>query len=213
MAIPVPLYVPNLLGYVRILLSFVGLRLSTTNPFLCVAIWVVSASLDLIDGILARALNQKSYFGVLLDISADNILRTTIWVAAASSDSFYAMGTCIIVSLEWMTMVSTQLHATQSGSHWKSTRENDPWLLKAIFSNNFRNPLGALCIYGLFSSGLFAYGSCHKELIEILPLFTFWKYLAYAGRCISIIVEIWMIRGYIGLVIEQDTESANGKST
>lgn len=204
MTLPVPLYVPNLLGYARILLAFAGLHFSATNSRLAVSIWIVSASLDLIDGILARALNQTSSLGILLDIAADNILRTTTWIAAAVADPSHQLIACLVVSLEWTTMISTQLHATQSGSHWKSTREEDPWFLKAIFANNFRTPLGTWCIYGLFCSGLFVYASQKTELIEMLPYFHWWKYLAYFGRGISAIVEVWMIRGYLSLVVEKD---------
>jgi hypothetical protein len=32
------------------------------------------------------------------------------------------------------------LHATQSGIHWKTTREHDPWWIKIIFANNFKTP-------------------------------------------------------------------------
>ena len=41
-----------------------------------IAIWT-----DLIDGILARALNATSQFGILLDAAADKMLTDTIWAA------------------------------------------------------------------------------------------------------------------------------------
>jgi CDP-diacylglycerol--inositol 3-phosphatidyltransferase len=204
MSLPVVLYIPNLLGYARILLSFVGLHFSPTNPGLAVGIWIFSASLDLIDGILARALNQTSSLGILLDIIADNILRTTVWIAASVDDPSYRFVACVVISLEWTTMVSTQLHATQSGTHWKASREKDPWLIKKIFADNFRTPIGTLCIYGLFFSALFAYGSQHEELVEMIPFFNVWKYLAYSGRLLSMCVEGWLVMGYLGLVIERD---------
>jgi phosphatidylglycerophosphate synthase len=89
MALPVVLYVPNVLCYLRIILAYAGFFYSTTDPVLTVWIWIVSAFLDLFDGILARKLNQCSSLGILLDIAADNILRSNIWVAAAVRDEKY----------------------------------------------------------------------------------------------------------------------------
>ena len=45
-------------------------------------IWLFSQSLDFLDGIIARKLNQCSNIGIILDIIADNILRTITWIAA-----------------------------------------------------------------------------------------------------------------------------------
>ncbi len=208
MSLPVVFYIPNVLGYFRIVLAFWGLHVSSNRPLLALGIWIVSASLDLVDGILARVLNQASSLGVLLDIAADNILRSTIWIGVVATDPSYRLVACLVITLEWTTMIATQLHATQSGTHWKATREKDPWVIKSIFANNFRTPLGTWCIYGLFSSSMFAYASQHKELMTMVPFFLFWKYLAYSGRLISILAEVWLTLGYLNLVIERDTESA-----
>jgi phosphatidylglycerophosphate synthase len=211
MTLPVALYIPNLLGYARINLAFLGLHYSQTKPVLACLIWIFSASLDLIDGILARALNQCSSLGVLLDIGADNILRTTTWMAASAEGS-HQLVAALLISLEWTTMVCTQLHATQSGNHWKESRENDPWLVRAMFANNFKTLLGAWCVYGLFSAGFFAYASHHQVFAENIPLFDLWKYLAFSGRGITVLAELWLCKGYLSLVIERDTE-ARSEST
>lgn len=203
MALPIPLYVPNLLGYARIFLAFLGLHYSQTQPLLACVLWIVSAFLDLIDGILARILKQCSSLGVLLDIAADNILRTTMWMAA-SADGSHQLMAALIISLEWTTMLCTQLHSTQSGTHWKTSREHDPIFVRAIFANNFKTLYGALCVYGLFFSGFFSYASHHQALKEIIPLFDFCKYLAFTGRGITFFAELWLCKGYLLLVVEKD---------
>jgi len=211
MSLPIALYIPNLLGYARIVSAFVGLHFAETHPRLAVGTWIFSASLDLLDGALARALNQTSSLGILLDIVADNILRTTIWIAAAHTDGL-RLQACLVISLEWITMLSTQLHATQSGSHWKSSQEKDPWIVRAVFANNFRGPLGIWTIYGLFSCGLFLYLVPHREHFEMIPFFDALKYLAYSGRMISAYVEIWLTLGYLRLVIDRDTKKSEKDS-
>lgn len=212
MALPVVLYIPNILGYIRILLAFYALHQSGDEPTRAVILFILSASLDLIDGILARSLNQISSFGVLLDIVADNILRTCGWMAVAilpTTSIKMHMVTATIISLEWMTMLATQLHANSGSSqqHWKLQRDNDPWIVRALFANNFKNPLGILSMYGLFSSYLFAFGAEHSQIHNAVPLFEFFQYTAYLGRALSLVVECWMIKNYASLVIEKDTNS------
>lgn len=209
MELPVPLYIPNLLGYTRILLAFVGLNLSETNPGATVLIWILSASLDLFDGILARRLNQCSSLGVLIDIAADNILRTTVWISVATQSS-YRLLAGFIISLEWITMVCTQLHAGLSGKHWKLQREHDPWLIRQIFANNFRTPLGCLAIYGLFAANMFAYGANHDAIVRNVPFFHFWKNVAFCGRGLAMFTELWLCKGYLSFVVSRDLESKTG---
>lgn len=171
--IPVALYVPNILGYIRIILALIGLGLAVvvedvdvdlvddganngaTNIAVLIT-WIVAAILDLFDGIIARKLNQTSQFGVLLDIISDNVLRTCTWIAVIissiskqkSTSSLVTVITVLIatmiICLEWLTMVATQVHSSSNvGSiNWKHARDNDHWLIKQFFKNNFRNPLG-----------------------------------------------------------------------
>jgi CDP-diacylglycerol--inositol 3-phosphatidyltransferase len=215
MALPVALYIPNLLGYARIILAFAGLHLSQTRPDAAFFVWILSAFLDLFDGLLARALDQCSSLGVLLDIAADNILRTIVWIGVLADDPSYRFIAGIFICLEWVTMICTQLHATQSGGHWKEQRENDPWLLRTVFQNNFRNPLGTLVIYGLFAANLCVYGSQHAIIYQNFPFFVYFKYAAFLGRGISGFVELYMCKGYISMIIERDIkekeENSNGQ--
>ena len=98
--LPIPLYVPNILCYIRIILSFISIRTassesSTTSDndafrLICITstLWIVASILDHIDGKVARYFNQCSQFGVFLDIIADNVLRGSAWmcvVVAAST--------------------------------------------------------------------------------------------------------------------------------
>ena len=210
MALPVALYLPNILGYARILLAFWGLYKSFFDPVEAVLLFILSASLDLFDGILARALNQTSAFGVLVDIAADNILRTCGWMAAAldpEASPSLKLVSAGVICLEWITMLSTQLHANISQQHWKAQRENDPILVRALFANGFKNPIGALSMYGLFSSYLWAYGAHHAQLYERIPMYELLQYTAYIGRVLSIFVELYMVKSYLSLVIDRDAKT------
>jgi len=217
--IPIYLYLPNILGYARIFLGFLGLWFAFTLPPLTIALWIISSLLDAIDGILARKLNQCSELGMLLDIIADNIVRSIFWIAAIISSTLYHsqnddhpnnneqiwitfIGT-FIICLEWMTMLSTQLHASLAeGKHWKEERQKDPSFVKFYFSNNFRNPIGAVGIFGLFGSGIYTYASYIPAISETFPFFCYGRYISYVGRFISMPVELWLCFTYFRAVID-----------
>jgi CDP-diacylglycerol--inositol 3-phosphatidyltransferase len=203
MALPVVLYLPNVLGYIRIALAFYALHQAKTNPTLAIPLFIGSAFLDWFDGVLARRLQQTSSFGILLDIAADNILRTCGWMAVQG------VLPAFLVCVEWITMLSTQLHAHQAQKHWKQQRENDPWIVRALFANNFQNPIGILSMYGLFSSYLWALAAQHPDLYQAIPLFAFFQYTAYLGRAVSLVVECWMIHSYLKMVIEKDSRKSD----
>jgi phosphatidylglycerophosphate synthase len=211
-SLPILLYVPNILCYARIVLAFVGLQFASTRPLTAVTIWIVSAALDLFDGPLARLLNQTSSFGVILDIAADNILRTCVWLAVASVNPSYLAVSCFVVCLEWTTMVATQVHASSHTTHWKEARQKDPWFVQSFFADNFRNPLGALGIFGLFAANLFAYGSQFDDLVGRIPFFNLWMSIAFIGRGVAMCVELWFCKGYVSYILEQDSKSKTLKS-
>jgi len=248
MKIPVQLYVPNILCYIRILLAFVGLYKSIENCAVSsseeqqvgavkvVCIWIASGLLDLVDGPLARILHQTSSLGVFLDIAADNILRSCVWIAtvavAISSTSGAMVGNietlqfhppkaatvslaaAFLVSLEWSTMVATQVHisaSTTTPNHWKEARSTDPWIVQRYFANNFRNPVGSLGIFGLFASNMLTYGSYYSIFHTSIPLYHVWMYLSYMGRALTAGIEVYLCCGYFAFTIARDQESSSSK--
>lgn len=229
--LPIYLYVPNILGYARIAFGFLGLFYAFTSPPTTIALWITSSFLDLFDGVLARKLNQCSNFGMILDIAADNLVRSIFWVAAIISSTLYhkendaslsessissdnkhiwiALVATFIICLEWTTMLSTQLHACLAdGKHWKKDRDNDPAFVKLYFSNNFRNPFGIVGVFGLFGSGIYTYASYIPIISDNFPFFHYGRYISYVGRVISIPVELWLCFTYFRAVISLEEKKS-----
>ena len=69
------LTVPNVISFARLALVpvFVWLR-AAGEPELAFTVFVVAAASDLLDGFLARVLNQRSKLGGLIDPAADKLL-------------------------------------------------------------------------------------------------------------------------------------------
>ncbi|KIL69674.1 hypothetical protein M378DRAFT_184084 [Amanita muscaria Koide BX008] len=63
------LFVPNLIGYTRIILAGLSLHFMSYHPKYCTLAYVISCLLDAVDGQAARALGQTSKFGAVLDMN------------------------------------------------------------------------------------------------------------------------------------------------
>ncbi|ETW47717.1 hypothetical protein PFMALIP_04250 [Plasmodium falciparum MaliPS096_E11] len=53
------LYIPNIIGYIRVILALLGFIISRKNLFLFVCFYSVSQVLDALDGWTARKFNQN----------------------------------------------------------------------------------------------------------------------------------------------------------
>ena len=67
------LFIPNLIGYGRVLLLLVATVTAFTNPILTIVCYGLSQALDAFDGMAARKFNQSSDFGAVLDMVTDRV--------------------------------------------------------------------------------------------------------------------------------------------
>lgn len=65
------LFVPNLIGYARVILAALALYYMPYHPWTCTLLYGTSSLLDAADGYAARALGQTSSFGAVLDMIVD----------------------------------------------------------------------------------------------------------------------------------------------
>ena len=65
------LFVPNLIGYARVILASISLYFMRDNPRVCTVLYGVSCLLDVFEGMLARRLDQSTKFGAVLDMVTD----------------------------------------------------------------------------------------------------------------------------------------------
>lgn len=72
------LFVPNLIGYARVVLAAASLCIMPTHPKACTALYFLSSILDAVDGQAARALGQTSKFGAVLDMVTDRYVDCSL---------------------------------------------------------------------------------------------------------------------------------------
>ncbi|XP_015916485.1 CDP-diacylglycerol--inositol 3-phosphatidyltransferase [Parasteatoda tepidariorum] len=99
------LFVPNLIGYARILLAIISFYYMPTNYLKATFCYLLSGFLDAIDGYAARWLNQGTKFGAMLDQLTDRCATMCLLVVLSC---FYP---------KWMILFQLSM-AIDIAGHW-----------------------------------------------------------------------------------------------
>ncbi|KAG8824383.1 CDP-diacylglycerol-inositol 3-phosphatidyltransferase [Serendipita sp. 401] len=208
------LFVPNFIGYARIVLAALALYYMPFHPRYCTLLYGASTLLDAADGYAARALKQASQFGAVLDMIVDRCTTSCLLCYLASAYPNYALVFQGLISLDfsshYMHMVST---LTTGSRHHKEVKEDVSRILRwyykksVLFTMCAGNELFFVALYLLKWDKtplytLFPYAWTSSELfVENVPRFalrlTFAQALAAItfpislGKNIVNIVQAW----------------------
>ncbi|CAK0763931.1 hypothetical protein CVIRNUC_003107 [Coccomyxa viridis] len=189
------LYIPNIIGYIRLALLATAVVLGKRYPYSTFVLIVTNFALDGVDGIIARALNQVSVFGAWLDVAIDNISRGAIWCWAVQGPL-----AVIPISVEFLTFAATQ---EWGGAAWKTgCFNNAPSWVAAVMRNGFKSPAGILSVAGLFGMPLWLWSR------RFLPEFCFGNLgigaVLLAGRLLAASVEGWVLYEHLKVTLQED---------
>ncbi len=132
------LFIPNLIGYVRIILYLASFLFhSLGNWQLCIILYSIAFILDEFDGRAARAYNQSSNFGAALDMVADRSATAGLCLILAQLYPNYLLALIIAIAID----VSSHyylIYATGmlgKSSHKDSASWTEHGLLKLYYGN------------------------------------------------------------------------------
>ncbi|KAJ7967151.1 CDP-diacylglycerol--inositol 3-phosphatidyltransferase [Quillaja saponaria] len=129
------LYIPNIIGYIRVLINCVAFSQCFTNKMFFSILYFFSFVCDGVDGWCARKFNQVSTFGAVLDMVTDRISTTCILVILSQA---YRPGMIFLsllaldIASHWLQMYSTFLLGKVSH---KDVKDSTNWLFKAYYGN------------------------------------------------------------------------------
>ncbi len=120
------LFVPNLIGYTRVALLASSLFFAVARPWTFLALYWTGFLLDGLDGHAARALNQCSKFGAVLDMVTDRVATNALVIVLSHLYPTYMVHFVLLCTLDlgshWFRMYSCLL--VGATSH-KTTGAND----------------------------------------------------------------------------------------
>lgn len=129
------LFIPNLIGYTRVVLALASLLIMRFHPKYCTILYCLSCILDALDGYSARKYNQTSSFGAILDMVTDRCTTSSLICYLCVAYPDYAVAFQLLVSLDlashYMHMYATL--TSGSSSHKKVGEKSQ--LLKLYYTN------------------------------------------------------------------------------
>lgn len=199
----VALFAPNLVCYARLLLLCGVVACGRNAPAACAWVYLLFASLDAVDGFLARKLHQTSSFGAALDVCVDNMGRSLLWVLSTAPPALAVA----MPSLEWLTFCVTHSRAT-AGAAWKAgSFDGAPALLRWLVTRGMSAPQGKVMLLSLqllplavFLRGAPPCGWLSKASTALFPALV-------VGRLCAAAVEVWLVGRHVSELLQADAET------
>ncbi|KAB8069109.1 CDP-alcohol phosphatidyltransferase-domain-containing protein [Aspergillus leporis] len=151
------LFAPNLIGYLRVVLTIASLYYMPLHPRTCSLLYSVSCLLDALDGYAARYFNQSTTFGAVLDMVTDRCTTACLLVFLSSAWPRWAIIFQSLIALDmashYMHMYATLSMGGSSQSH-KKIDSSRSWILYQYY--NSKTVLFICCALNeLFFIGLY----------------------------------------------------------
>jgi len=132
------LFIPNIIGYSRIVLAFASLYYMPLHPRTCSLLYSVSCLLDALDGWAARKYEQSTRFGAVLDMVTDRCTTACLLVFLSSAFPRWALLFQGLISLDlashYIHMYATLVMGGSETSH-KKVDKSRSWLLNLYYTN------------------------------------------------------------------------------
>ncbi|KJK62896.1 PgsA [Aspergillus parasiticus SU-1] len=151
------LFAPNLIGYLRVVLTMASLYYMPLHPRTCSLLYSVSCLLDALDGYAARYFNQSTTFGAVLDMVTDRCTTACLLVFLSSAWPRWSIVFQSLIALDmashYMHMYAT-LSMGGSGQSHKKIDSSRSWILYQYY--NSKTVLFICCALNeLFFIGLY----------------------------------------------------------
>ncbi|XP_019166194.1 PREDICTED: CDP-diacylglycerol--inositol 3-phosphatidyltransferase 1-like [Ipomoea nil] len=192
------LYIPNIIGYIRILLNCIAFALCFVDKKLFSVLYFISFVCDALDGWFARKFNQVSTFGAVLDMVTDRISTACLLVILSQ---VYRPGLLFLsllaldIASHWLQMYSTFL--VGKTSH-KDVKDSSNWLFKAYYGN--RIFMGYCCVSCevLYITLFLLPQNQTENLFDVLlsAATKSWLYLAL----IALLILGWSIKQFVNVI-------------
>ncbi|KAK4357878.1 hypothetical protein RND71_023488 [Anisodus tanguticus] len=192
------LYIPNIIGYLRILMNCVAFAVCFVDKKLFSLLYFVSFVCDALDGWFARKFNQASTFGAVLDMVTDRVSTACLLVILSQ---VYRPGLVFLsllaldISSHWLQMYSTFL--VGKTSH-KDVKDSSSCLFRLYYGN--RMFMGYCCVSCevLYITLFLLARNETDSLIDVLvnTATTSWIYLVY----LALFLFGWAIKQFVNII-------------
>ncbi|CAM8976053.1 unnamed protein product [Rhodiola kirilowii] len=192
------LYIPNIIGYIRVLMNILAFAICFSNKILFSALYFISFVCDGIDGWCARKFNQVSTFGAVLDMVTDRISTACLLVILSQvyrPGFIFLLLLALDIASHWLQMYSTFLLG--KNSH-KDVKDSTSWLFRLYYGN--RIVMGYCCVAcEVLYITLFLLAEKQPESITHV-IFTSLKQASFISFLVSVCLFGWGTKQAINVI-------------
>nr|CCA15221.1 phosphatidylinositol synthase (PIS) putative [Albugo laibachii Nc14] len=203
------LYVPNLIGYLRVALSLYSLSIALIDYKISLLCYACSFACDYFDGLFARWLNQCSSFGAVLDMVTDRCSTAGLLFILAH---LYPDKRIYFLYILLLDFSSHWMHMYSSRGHHKTGLNERNFLLRVYYGCY---PLFGFCCVGseVFYMLLYvlAFEASYKIPFTQLPLTHLCYYVCLPACVLKNIVNLAQLLSAANAIATEDAEMVNAK--
>ena len=194
------LYIPNLIGYVRVILLVVCYCTFDINPSLFYGSYLISFFLDAADGIAARYFNQCSDFGAILDMLTDRVATLMLaFIAVQIPGAEYKWAIVLFSCLDIIGHWCQYIAAAWLAKHHKEVK-NKFKILDIYYSN--KPMLAILCMTAEFFFLSYIYYYTYKPVNLLFMCFFILNTILCYFKCFLNLLQL--INGAMQIVDKED---------
>ncbi|XP_065918264.1 CDP-diacylglycerol--inositol 3-phosphatidyltransferase-like [Dysidea avara] len=112
------LFIPNIIGYIRVITLIISFYYMPTTPLYAAFFYLLSNFLDAFDGLAARRFSQTSGFGAVLDMVTDRCATVGLMVVLSNFYPDHILTFQLLILLDifshWLQVYSSMLHGESS---------------------------------------------------------------------------------------------------
>jgi len=131
-------FVPNLIGYTRVIMAGLSLHYMSYHPIYCTLLYGVSCLLDAVDGMAARALKQTSKFGAVLDMVTDRCTTSCLLCYLSAAYPSYSILFQFLIALDFSSHYMHMYSSLVTGSVSHKLVTSDVSRVLSLYYNDSR---------------------------------------------------------------------------
>jgi len=128
-------FLPNLIGYTRVILAAVSMHYMSYHPKYCTVLYCISCLLDAVDGPVARARGETSKFGAVLDMVTDRCTTSCLLCYLTSAYPNWALFFQFLIALDFSSHYMHMYSSLVTGSLSHKAVKSDVSLIMSIYYN------------------------------------------------------------------------------
>ncbi|KAK2580111.1 hypothetical protein KPH14_012389 [Odynerus spinipes] len=192
------LFVPNIIGYGRVILALISFYFMPSNYVIASSCYIISALLDAVDGHAARYFNQSTKFGAILDQLTDRVgtmcLLATLCMFYPSYSFWFQLSMAIDIACHWIYLHTTLLQGKTS--HKFIDMSENP-IMRVYYTN--RTVLFFMCAGNeMFYATLYLLHFTEGPILAGIGLYRILMYLSAPVAIVKAAISI--LHGYVSCI-------------